>query len=363
MPTASPPRRLKQVRSVPTTARPRARNLGVLVSLLACIPFIAPAQTPPGLLNLGGEPDFITPERNWTRLGIRDWELRQLERFHRGNGYEGWNVAYKSLNLNMTGVLTRPYIRDEETKFPMVVLNHGSRRGVDARYRAIALDLAHRGYVVLAPTFRGRAGPEGRSEGVIQIGRNEVIDLLQLAQLGRKLEYVDSQRMAIIGEGHGATATLLAIERSNVFRAAVIISPLIFSGLAEYGFAGINRLVSLQDELFGRRLDRTELVRELYARDMFRQARRIRTPMLFIHTESDPSYADQRRFLGELAGYDIRPRVLDFPGMFPDFMTTYDNGARPAIWPQEQDRAWSEVFAYLEEQMPPPPPEEEEAAQ
>ena len=96
---------------------------------------------------------------------------------------------------------------------------------------------------------------------------------------------------------------------------------------------------------------------------MFRQAHRIRTPMLFIHTESDPSYADQRRFLGELARYDIRPRVPEFPGMFPDFMTTYDNGARPAIWPQEQDRAWSEVFAYLEEQMPPPPPEEEEAAQ
>ena len=145
-----------------------------------------------------------------------------------------------------------------------------------------------RGYVVLAPTFRGRAGPEGRSEGVVQIGRNEVIDLLQLAQLGRKLEYVDSLRMAIIGEGHGATAALLAIERSNVFRAAVIVSPLIFSGMAEYGFTGIDRLRDLQEELFGRKLSRPELVRELYQRGMFRQARRIRTPMMFMHTDSDP---------------------------------------------------------------------------
>jgi len=359
---ASPSRRLKHVRPIPKAPLRWGRNLGVLLSLFACIPFIAQAETPPGLLAISGEPDFIAPERNWTRLGIRDWELRQLERFHRGDGHEGWNVAYKSLELNMTGVLTRPYIPDKDTKFPLIVLNHGSRRGVDARYRAVALELARRGYVVLAPTFRGRAGPEGRSEGVIQIGRNEVIDLLQLAQLGRKLEYVDSLRMAIIGEGHGATAALLAIERSNIFRAAVIISPLVFSGLAEYGFAGINRLISLQDELFGRQLERNELVRELYARDMFRQARRIRTPMLFIQTDSDPSYADQRRFLSELGQYDIRPRVLEFPGMPPDFMTTYDNGARPAAWPQEQDRAWSEVFAYIEEQLPPPPPKVEKAA-
>ena len=347
---------------------PRRPSLHSFVFAACLCVLIAPAfaETPPGLLAITAEPEFLPAQRNWKRLGIRDWELRQLERFHRGDGYEGWNVAYKSLELNMTGVLTRPYIPvpeapGEQVKFPLVVLNHGSDFGVDARYRAIALDLARRGYVVLAPTFRGRVGPEGRSEGVVQIGRNEVIDLLQLAQLGRKLEYVDSLRMAIIGEGHGAAAALLAIERSNIFRAGVIISPLIFSGLAEYGFAGINLLVGLQDELFGRKLERTDLVRELYARDMFRRAGRIRTPLLFIHTESDPSYADQRRFLGELARNNIRPRVLEFPGMFPYFMTAHDNGARPPNWAAEQDRAWSEVFVFIEEQMPPPPAEEEEA--
>lgn len=346
--------------------RPRQARLSFAAPLI-CVAFITLgpvfAETPPGLLALTSEPEFLPAQRNWERLGIRDAELRLLERFHRGDGHEGWNIAYKSLELNMTGVLTHPYVPapetpEEQMKFPLVVLSHGSDFGVDARYRAIALDLARRGYVVLAPTFRGRAGPEGRSEGVVQIGRNEVIDLLQLAQLGRKLEYVDSLRIAIIGEGHGATAALLAIERSNVFRAAVVISPLIFSGLAEYGFAGINRLVDLQDALFGRKLDRYDLVRELNARDMFRGAGRIRTPMLFIHTEMDPSYVDQRRFLGELAANNIRPRVLEFPGMWPYFMTSHDDGARPLNWLQERDRAWDEVFAFIEEHIPPPPEEE-----
>ncbi|MDA1315073.1 MAG: prolyl oligopeptidase family serine peptidase [Acidobacteria bacterium] len=348
--------------------QPSQANLP-FAALVACLAVItlAPAfaETPPGLLTLTSEPEFLPAQRNWERLGIRDAELRLLERFHRGDGYQGWNIAYKSLELNMTGVLTHPDIPvpetpEEQLKFPLVVLSHGSDFGVDARYRAIALDLARRGYVVLAPTFRGRVGPEGRSEGVVQIGRNEVIDLLQLAQLGRKLVYVDSLRIAIIGEGHGATATLLAIERSNVFRAAIVISPLIFSGLAEYGFAGINRLVSLQDALFGRELDRSDLVRELNARDMFRQAGRIRAPMLFIHAEADPSYVDQRRFLGELARNNIRPRVLEFPGMWPYFMTSHDDGNRPANWLQERDRAWDEVFAFIEEHIPPPPEEEVE---
>ena len=337
-------------------------SLAALLSLVIASGLAAlRAETPPGLLKITSKPSFLPAQRNWERLGVADWELRQLERFHRGDGHEGWNIAYKSLGLNMTGVLARPYISDEEeVKYPMVVLNHGSDGGLDARYRSVALDLARRGYVVLAPTFRGRAGPEGRSEGVVQIGRNEVIDLLQLAQLGRKLEYVDSLRMAIIGEGHGATAALLAIERSNVFRAAVIVSPLIFSGMAEYGFTGIDRLRDLQEELFGRKLSRPELVRELYQRGMFRQARRIRTPMMFMHTDSDPSYRDQRSFLGVLAEHGIQPIVLEFPGLFPMFLTGYDDGTRPARWHQERDSAWSRIFVFLEEQMPESPPEEEE---
>ena len=352
---ALPPRRLKQVRRLSLSASVLFYCLTVIVLLVSGTTVIE-AETPARLLTITSEPSFMPAQRNWERLGVADWELRHLERFYRGDGYEGWNIAYKSLELNMTGVLTRPYIReDDEIKYPLVVLNHGSDRGVDARYRAVALDLARRGYVVLAPTFRGRAGPEGRSQGVVQIGRNEVIDLLQLTQLGRKLEYVDSLRMAVIGEGHGATAALLAIERSNVFRAAVIASPLMFSGMAEYGFAGINRLVELQDELFGRELSRTELVRELYAREMFSHAKRIRTPMLFIHADTDPSYTDQRRFLGVAAEGTVKPTVREFPGMFPTFLTAADDGTRPPLWHDERDRAWEEIFFFLEEQMPEPP--------
>ena len=219
----------------------------LLIVWLAAVS-VAPlaAETPPGLLTLTGESSTPPPERDWEKLGIREWELRELERFHRGDGYEGFHVAYKSLKLHMTGILTRPYIVDEETRYPLIVLNHGSERGVSERYRAVALELARRGYVVVAPTFRGRGGLEGRSQGLVEYGKGEVIDLLQLAQLARKLKYVDPTRSGIIGEGHGATATLLAMERSNVFHAAVVVSPAVFSGMVENG---VRRYGSVADDV------------------------------------------------------------------------------------------------------------------
>ena len=318
------------------------------------------AQTPRGLRELREEPQVAPPPWDWKRLGIRDWELRHLERFHRGDGYEAFHVGYLSLKLNMTGVLARPYIRDEETKYPLIVLNHGSEHGVSGGYRALALDLASRGYVVLAPTFRGRSGPEGRSEGLVEYGKGEVLDLLQLAQLGRKLDYVDSARMAIIGEGHGATTTVVAIERSNIFRVAVVISPAVFSAMPEYGYAGITRLQSMAQQLFGRELPRRGLVRELARREMLRNAHRITTPLLFITTDTDPSYRDQKLFLRVLAANDVPARLLDFPGMFPGFMTAVDNGRRPLGWHEYRDTAWKQIFDALEEHMPEPAEEEEE---
>ena len=318
------------------------------------------SETPPRLVALMSESSTPPPERDWAKLGIREWELRELERFHRGDGHEGFHVAYKSLKLHVTGILTRPYLVDEETQYPLVVLNHGSERGVSERYRAVALEFARRGYVVVAPTFRGRGGLEGRSQGLVEYGKGEVIDLLQLAQLARKLDYVDPKRSGIIGEGHGATATLLAIERSNVFHAAVVISPAVFSGMVENTFAGIARLEGMSDRLFGKRLSQSALIRELRARDAFRNARRITTPLLFITTDGDPSYEDQRRFLGQLGEHGIDYRLLEFRGQAPDFVTAVNTGDRPLGWTEARDRAWEQIFAFLDEKMPGPPPEEEE---
>lgn len=337
------------------------------VNLLLFFAASALTQTPAGLLTLSEE-SFVSPvERDWGKLGVSNREIRILDRFYRGDGYLGFHIAYISSKLHVTGILARPYISpelmekylkkessdedDELVGFPLVILNHGSRGGISAPYRAIALDLASRGYVVLASTYRGRAGLEGRSEGTSELAQGEVIDVLQLAELGRRLEYVDSLRMGIIGEGHGATVTLLAIERSNIFQVAVAISPPIFSGLAEFGFAGKKILKERSSDLFGRKLSQNDLLRKLYARDTFRFLPRITTPLLMVSTSSDPSYGDQLQFVNQLLVNGVEHRLLKYEGLFPEFMTAVDNGKRPPEWRQAQRVAWTEVFKTLDEAL------------
>jgi dipeptidyl aminopeptidase/acylaminoacyl peptidase len=312
------------------------------------------AETPAGLLNPPPESLAPPPERDWEKLGIRESEIHILERFYRGGGYEGFHIAYKCTGLNLTGILTRPYIReDDETKYPAIILNHGSAAGVTAPYRAIALDLARRGYVVLASTYRGQAGAEGRSEGRAEFAKGEVIDVLQLTALGRKLEYVDNLRMGVLGDGDGAAITLQTIERSNIFRAAVVVSPPVFSGMAENNYSGMAYLRERSQQVFGRELSDAELVRELSAREMFRNARRIRTPLLLITSNTDLNYPAQLEFVAELKQFNVDYRLLDYQAMFPGFMTASGNGERPPNWNQVRDTAWTEVFAFFDERLKP----------
>jgi dipeptidyl aminopeptidase/acylaminoacyl peptidase len=326
-----------------------ARLVVLLTLPLAAAPG---AEIPAGLLQ--SEPQSLTPppSRDWRALGIRDWEIRLFERFHRGGGYEAYHVGYKSGDLNITGILARPYIADDQVKHPAILLSHGSEEGVTAPYRAVALELARRGYVVLASTYRGRQGPEGRSEGRREFGKGEVIDVLQLTELARKLDYVDTQRMGIIGEGLGGAITLQAIGRSNVFRAAVLISPLVFSGAPEHGFPGMRLFGARSEEFFGRQLSESELIRELRQRDCLRFTSRIKSAVLLIASEQDPGYQDQLRLVGALERYGIEHSVLRFPNVPADFMLSYDSGADSAEWLEARERAWAELFRFVQIYVP-----------
>jgi len=315
------------------------------------------AQTPAGLLGAPPAPVLAVPQRDWQALSIPGWELRELERVHRGDGYEALHIAYTlgsthdTNRVHLTGLLARPYLRDGE-KFPAIILNHGGMQGVSLPYRAVAFELARRGYVVLASSYRGQQGAEGRSQGRVEFAKGEVIDVLQLTELARGQPYIDSLRMGILGHDQGAAITIQAIGRSNIFKAAVAISPPLFSGMPEYNFAGMRLLHEMSPQLFGRELSEYQLRRELLQRDSFRFMQRIRAPLLVIGSDQDPGYEDQMRFVSNLQSRGIEHRYMRFPGMPPDFMFSYDDGTRPPRWRESRDDAWREVFSFLEQHVP-----------
>ena len=335
-----------------------------LFCLIVGLVGVAAAQTPPGLLHLAPEEAPVPTPRDWEKLAVSNYELRILERFYRNrDGVVGYHIAYKSLDLSMAGILVQPRIewpkereatseKEEEIKYPLVVLSHGSRYGLTRAYREIAMELARRGYIVLAPSFRGRGGREGLSQGFPQLARGEVLDLLQLVQIGRQIEYVDTKRIAILGFGDGATTALLGIERSNVFRVAILVSPSPFSGMVEYGYAGLKVLLARSEEIFGRKLSQNELIRELFYRDAFKNAHKIRTPMVLMATAKDPGRSNLLYFIDNLKQQGNREhRLLDYPSMFSGFLTAADDGNRPSDWRRVQDEAWREIFRGIDEYL------------
>jgi dipeptidyl aminopeptidase/acylaminoacyl peptidase len=315
------------------------------------------AQTPAGLQGPPAAAVVAVPQRDWQTLSIPGWELRQLERIHRGDGFEAFHIAYtlgsthETNRVHLTGVMARPYLREGQ-KLPAIILNHGGLQGVSLAYRAVAYELARRGYVVLASSYRGQQGAEGRAQGRVEFAKGEVLDVLQLTELARGQPYIDSLRMGIVGEDQGASITIQAIGRSNIFKAAVAISPPLFSGLPEYNYAGMRLLHEMSPQLFGRELSEYQLRRELLQRDSFRFLPRIRTPLLLIGSDQDRGYEDQLRFVSNLQSRGIEHRYLRFPGMPPEFMFSYDDGTRPPRWRESRDDAWREVFSFLEEHVP-----------
>jgi len=340
------------------------RASALLAALL--LPVAAPvlAETPPGLLTLTENPLIQSPDRNWKSLGIGTWEIRKLNRVYRQDGVEAWNIGYKSQDLGIAGFLAQPIVEYDEagkpkSTHPALILCHGSAQGVTKAYREVALEFARRGYVVAASTYRGHRGLAGHSEGSREYAQGETLDVLQLAQLVRKLDYVDSQRMAIWGQAEGGSIAAQIIGRSNIFKAAVLIAPALFASTPQYRYAGMRRLASLTAQINGRQPSSGEIVRGLRMRDTFYNVAKIRTPTLIILPENDPGGQEVAMWVDALQQRGVEHRLLPYPGMFTEFMTAPDNGGRPPNWAQSRESAWANTFRWIESYVPPeagPPP-------
>ncbi len=318
-------------------------------------------QTPPGLANLTDDSIGPSPGRDWEKIGVRTWEIRNLERITRGGGIEAYNIAYKSGDYSITGFMAQPVVHynsqgEPESLYPAVILNHDGRQGVTRAWREAALEFARRGYVTAASSFRGQQGIEGISQGRFEFAKGEVLDFLQLTQLVRELDYVDPLRIVVLGEGHGASVTAEGIGRSNVFRAAVVISPTLFSASAEYGYAGLQRLREVSNDMLGGSITESALVRELKAREAFTNVGNQRTPVLVMATGSDPDLQTTLRWVDTLRAKGVEHQFLRYPSMFAGFVTAADNGIRPPDWRRNRDNAWENIFRWVERYAPASPP-------
>jgi dipeptidyl aminopeptidase/acylaminoacyl peptidase len=131
---------------------------------------------------------------------------------------------------------------DRTKKHPAIVWVHGD--GVNQNYDGWHVQrnyavyysfhqyLLQKGYVVLAPDYRGSIGyGSAWREGVyMDVGGNDFKDAAMSADYLKTLSYVDADRVGIWGLSYGGFFTLLAVtERPTTFRAAVDVA-----GVADY---------------------------------------------------------------------------------------------------------------------------------
>jgi dipeptidyl aminopeptidase/acylaminoacyl peptidase len=101
--------------------------------------------------------------------------------------------------------------------FPGIVFGHGGVDGLSDSSIRRCRELAKAGFAVFAPSYRGEDG----SQGTIEVAKGEVNDVLNGLEVFKQDPRLDPSRVAMMGTSHGALIGLLAVSRSDQFRALV----------------------------------------------------------------------------------------------------------------------------------------------
>ena len=159
-------------------------------------------------------PNGADSARDYANLYSKD----NYDRWTQGRTVAISRIVYRSGGLAIRGLLIEPR---KAGRYPVLIFNHG---GVGQWGRIIVPDilemsrLAERGYVVLASTFRGEGGSEGKPD----MGGGDVADTLALIDVAATLPGADTRRVGMWGVSRGGLTTYAARAKSRRIAAAVI---------------------------------------------------------------------------------------------------------------------------------------------
>ncbi|WP_407352172.1 prolyl oligopeptidase family serine peptidase [Luteimonas sp. R10] len=168
-----------------------------------------------------------TPLDYW----VHDIEADRARRLTGFGGLQG-HVLPKTSIVNYTSfdgtvisaVMWMPYNLERNGQAPAVIVAHGGPTGqmMDAFHPA-SVALASRGYVVLAPNFRGSTGygQAFMQANQMDLGGGDLEDLVAGVDFLARTGYVDPDRVGIHGGSYGGYMVLMALAKTDVFAAGV----------------------------------------------------------------------------------------------------------------------------------------------
>ena len=243
---------------------------------------------------------------------------------------------------------------------PALVWVHENIRGhLYEHYIPYIREAIAKGYVVIAPEYRGGVGYGKEFYDAIDYGGSEVDDVVTAMDvLKEKYPHVDPARVGIIGWSHGGMITLLSVFRNPVtFKAAVALVPVtnLFQRLAWKGVERQHQAIDPQNRYGGLPFERHDIYKDrspLYSVD------KLQIPLLVhvtrndedVNIEEDMQLVDALRsrkpLLAETKVYDNPPGGH-----------TFDRRVNAKTWQPENTReqrdSWNRVWTFLDWHLDP----------
>jgi len=232
------------------------------------------------------------------------------------------------------------------SSLPAIIFNHDGVSGISRWTSIRAAELAGAGYAVLAPSFRGEDG----SEGTIEVAHGEVDDVLNAARLVGAMRGVDGHRVAAIGMSHGALISVLAAERSGMFRCVVAAYGVMdifrwWTYLKSQGFS-TDDAISLR--VYGH--GPSDRPAAFHVRNAVEHLNTLNVPLLLLQGTIDKTVPPQQATLMEEACKKLSKRceLHLYPGAQHGFLIYGGSEANdPAAEVAGQRAAWHDMLAFL----------------
>jgi dipeptidyl aminopeptidase/acylaminoacyl peptidase len=246
---------------------------------------------------------------------------------------------------------------------PALVWVHPDIRGhVYEYYIPYVREAVWRGYVVIAPEYRGSVGYGQAFYDAIDYGGAEVDDVLtSVSFLKTNVAEVDPDRIGIIGWSHGGMITLLSITREpKLFKAACAIVPVtnLFQRLAWAGVERQHQAIDPANRYGGLPADKHDVYKE---RSPIYQIDKLQIPLLVhvtkndgdVHIEEDMQLVDALRARFPLT---TETKVYDDPLGGHLFDRQFDRNDTKLYAPlntREQRDSWNRVWTFLDWNLEP----------
>jgi dipeptidyl aminopeptidase/acylaminoacyl peptidase len=286
-------------------------------------------------------------------------------------------TTYKSRaeGLDIPVFIFRPLTVRGPKQHPALVWVHPDIRGhLYEYYLPYVREAVTRGYVVIAPEYRGSVGYGQAFYDAIDYGGAEVDDVVTAVTVLKTMPEVDPDRIGIIGWSHGGMITMLSIERNpTLFKVAAAMVPVtnLFQRLAWKGVDRQHRAIDPQNRYGGLPGDSQALNQVYKERSPLFLVDKVQIPVIVHVTKNDqdvnieedmqlvdalrarkPDLAETKVYENPLGGHlfdRMCPATLPNAGRVD--MTKLENFVPTNT--REQRDSWARVWAFLDWHLDP----------